>query len=240
MFVTVWILYATDRLLDARVLDSRSSPDARAQIEERHRFHHRHRRAFLAAIGVCAIALAILLPQLLPHALRLYALLAALLLAYFLLIHTRLSAERRLPKELAVGIFFPAAVFIPTVARRPDLRLALLPYALAFAAVCTLNCLFLYAWEHSDRAGAHWTTRFAIRHLWPITSAVIVLSLALSVPIAASPAVHPSALALASALSAIFLLLLDTFRHRILPIHLRAAADLALLTPVLFAALRRA
>lgn len=234
MFVTVWILYAADRLLDARVLDSPSS-QAHSQIEERHRFHHRHKRAFLSAIGICSIALAVMLPRLLPEALRLYALLAALLVAYFLLIHTRISAERRLPKELAVGIFFPAAVFIPTIARRPDLRLTLLPYALAFAAVCTLNCLFLYAWEHADHAGAHWTTRFATRHLRTIAAAIIVLSLVLSIPSAANRGIHPSALALPCAASTLLLVLFHRYRRRILPVHLRAAADLTLLTPIAFA-----
>jgi len=41
------------------------------------------------------------------------------------------------------------------------------------AAVCTLNCLFLYAWEHpAPRSQAHWTTRWATGHLPVLTLAI--------------------------------------------------------------------
>jgi len=223
MFLAVWILYVADRLLDARSLDSHTRPP---DLEERHRFHHRHRRAFLIGIVVAACALAILLRTLDPHALRLYTLLATLLAAYFLLIHARADSAHRLPKELAVGIFFPAAVFIPTVARLPQLRLGLLPIALLLAATCSLNCLFLYAWEHPvDRTHAHWSTRWATQHLATITFTIATLS-----------AVHCllSTRLLSSCIlaSSLFLLALHHLRHRLAPIHLRALADLVLLTPL--------
>ena len=136
--------------------------------------------ALLACMIVSACALTILLRHIDVHALRLYTLLATLLAAYFLLIHARPDSAHRFPKELAVGIFFPAAVFIPTVARLPQLRLDLLPFAILLAALCSLNCLFLYAWEHPhDRAQAHSSTRWATRHLVPLTCTIAALSLAL-------------------------------------------------------------
>lgn len=231
MFLAVWMLYATDRLLDARLLDTNTAaPD----IEERHRFHHRHKSSFLIGILCASVALAMLLRYLDPAALRLYALLACLLFAYFFLIHIYRSPTHRLPKELAVGLFFPAAVFIPTVARAPYLRLALAPSALLFAAVCTLNCLYLYAWEHpGSRESAHWTTRFATQHL----RALSILT-ALAACLVGAVQVHIEGsrplvlLALASGLSATLLLFLHAQRYRLSPIRLRAAADLALLTPL--------
>lgn len=231
MFLAVWMIYAADRLLDARLLES--SP--RSGIEARHLFHHHHRSRFLSAILISALALAYLLHRVDYRALHLYALLATLLSVWMLLIHARPLSDtvaHRLPKELAVGIIFPAAVFIPTIARLPALRFDLFPSALLFACVCTLNCLYLYAWEHpAPRLEAHWTTRWATTHLTRI--ALVILSLStLATTLGLAHHNLPAGLpALACALSTGSLLLLDVFRLRISALHLRAAADLVLLTP---------
>lgn len=272
MFLAVWIIYAADRLLDARSLDPHSpaarsldprSPAARlpdprspavrrgpdiappescpGDLELRHRFHHRHRSQFFIAILLATVALVVLLSGIDPRSLHLYALLAALLGVWMLLIHARpvpSGTTRRLPKELAVGLFFPAAVFIPTVARMPSLRPLLLPAALLFACVCTLNCLYLYAWEHpAPRLHAHWTTRWATRHLTPIAGSILLLSilttlLAATHPAALNPAAPSTLPAAACGLSAAALLLLDALRCRLSRIHLRASADLVLLMPL--------
>jgi hypothetical protein len=222
MFVGVWMLYAADRLLDAL------SP---TELEERHRFHHRHRAAFLSLISFCALALAFLLLRLDPRALKLYSLLATLLAGWLLLVHARPSASvRRLPKEFAVGIFFSAAVFIPTVARMPTLRLDLLPPAALFAAVCTFNCLCIYAWEHADpRLQAHWTTRWATSHLGELGGLIVALAVA---AVLINPQTYMRLPAAACALSTALLLFLNWKQHRFSPVHLRAAADVALLTPI--------
>jgi hypothetical protein len=173
---------------------------------------------------------------------RLYTLLATLLGAWFLIIHARPlpgDGAHRLPKELAVGIFFPAAVFIPTVARLPQLRLDLLPIALLLAATCSLNCLFLYAWEHPrHRAQAHSSTRWATHHLVALTATVAALSLLLiltSSLFAPSAQLHRGTTILTSCIlaSSLLLLLLHRLRNRIAAVHLRALADLVLLTPLI-------
>jgi hypothetical protein len=284
MFLAVWTIYAADRLLDARtpLLESRfpesriSSPD----LETRHRFHHAHRAAFVTFIVLSSIALATLLHRIDPRSLHTYALLATLLAAWMFLIHSQplliqsqpllihsrpvpYSPASRLPKELAVGIFFPAAVFIPTLARTTPIpaaihflgsaatwiRPSLLPSALLFAAVCTLNCLCLYAWEHPTPRNqdlprtdelprtdapphqhAHWTTRWATTHLTTIALVILAASTIASVS-RALPIALP---ALACSLSTAALFALNLYRRRLSPIHLRATADLVLLTPLLF------
>lgn len=242
MFIAVWIIYAADRLLDARQLDSPVSnlpPTARHadhDLEVRHRFHHRYRSRFFAAILLGAATLLYLLYRINLRSLHLYVLLATLLSVWMLLIHARpipSGFTRRLPKELAVGIFFPAAVFVPTVARMPSLRPVLLPAAALFAFVCTLNCLYLYAWEHpSPRLHAHWTTRWATRHLTPIAWSALLLAVLTSI-LAAIGIAAPSGLpAAACSLSAAALILLNALRFRLTPVHLRASADLVLLTPL--------
>ena len=240
MFVAVWMIYAADRLLDGRELSSGNwqtgtlATVSEHALEARHYFHHRHYRGFLAGIVTGSAALTVLLPRLDPRALQLYALLAALLAAWMLLIHVWPLAGNtpRLPKEFAVGVFFSAAVFIPTVARAPALRAALLPDALLAAAACTLNCLFLYAWEHPGApTQAHWTTRWSTRHLPQLAITIAALALLAAWLLRERSLSKP---ALACALSALLLLLLHAQRRRLSSIHLRACADLTLLTPLLF------
>jgi hypothetical protein len=242
MAVAVWMLYAADRLMDARLMNAGALINTpfphEEDLEARHYFHHQHRTAFLTGILLAALALAVLLPRLEPSALHLYLILGGLLAGYFILIHaaTPPAAKKtahRLPKEIAVGIFFASAIFIPTIARRPDLRLALLPPAILFAALCSLNCLFIYAWEHprpNPSHPAHATTRLALRHLHFLATGIPVFAAALVCLTKINQASW--SIPIACALSAALLLLLH-HRHRdIAPIILRAAADLALLTPL--------
>ena len=233
MFLAVWILYAADRLLDARCLGqvpTLASQRAAAALELRHIFHHRYRRWFLPTIVLAAAVLLALLPSLPFSALRLYILEGALLLGWLAIVHgTRLAA--RVPKEFVVGAFFAAAVFIPSVARHPELRIALLPDALLFAALCTLNCLFIHAWESDEPATApiNPVIAFAAKHLTALSSIAIATAILLArtspVPLRATPIASFTATAL--------LLALHCTRARLSRTALRAAADIALLTPLL-------
>jgi hypothetical protein len=237
MAVAVWMLYAADRLMDARLLDA--NPTQHEDLEARHYFHHRHRKTFLTGILLASIALAALLPRLEAKAIHLYLILGGLVSGYFILIHAtsgttaQQKVAHRLPKEIAVGLCFAAATFIPTVARRPDLRLPLFPSALLFATLCSLNCLFIYAWEHEDHNAnrpTHTITRLALHNLPSLTILLALSSTALSLFDHHAPQSIPCAIAI----SATFLLLLHNHRHTIARTTLRAAADLALATPILF------
>jgi len=229
MFVAVWMLYAADRLLDAWPLAEDSKP---AELEARHRFHHKHRKGFLCGIVTAALALAVLLPRMDVAALHLYCLLSALLAAWLLLIHllpARGADAHRLPKELAVGMCFPAAVFIPTVSRTTLPVHTLLRSAIFLGMVCTLNCLVIYAWEHPDLRRSSWSTRWAAQRLRTLTAAVTAAAI-----VAAwlgHGALRP--IAAACALSAALIGILNLQRAKMNPVNLRAAADLSLLTPVL-------
>jgi hypothetical protein len=232
MFIAVWMLYAADRLLDARLLDSQARQEQ--HLEARHYFHHRHRALFLAGILLASVALAPLLLRLSTEAVHLYLILGGLLFGYFILIHATRSAHR-LPKEIAVGIFFAAATFIPTVARQPELRLVLLPSAVLLATLCSLNCLFIYAWEHAPERTSpfadhptHASTRLALRHL-PLLAMVISVT---GIALALFNHRAPWPIAFATTVSAALLLVLNHRRQHIASLSLRAAADLVLLTPL--------
>ncbi len=228
MGLAVWMLYAADRLLDARLAS------ADADLERRHYFHRDRQRQFLAGIVSASLALGLLLPGLAAESIHLYLILGAMLFAYFILIHagsTSLDDQpRRMPKELAVGVFFSAATFIPTVARQPAIRLALLPAAFLFAFVCSLNCLFIYAWEHAAVVSiAHPATRLALGHLKELTIVAALFGCCFAVLSHGSWAVP-----LACTTAATLLMLLHLNRRHLDPTTLRAAADLCLLTPILF------
>ena len=226
MALAVWMLYAADRILDAQRHIQSQDAQRGNKLEARHLFHARHRTAFLIGIALAAIALAAILPTLAPAALRIYSALGILLAAYFILIHATRTGQR-LPKELAVGSFFSAAVFIPSIARSPQLRLALLPFALHLALVCWLNCIAIYAWENPTYTQAHATTRWAVAHLQSLAAFAIALAFTLI----RSPFHN---LALAAALSAATLLILHRNQRHLSRLNLRVLADAALLTPLLF------
>ena len=240
LFLAVWMLYASDRLLDARPLaGSLPSEQAAADLLERHHFHRRYHRAFLVVILGCGLILFVLLPTINRTTLGLYAVEGALLAGWLLLVHSRralLTGRKSLPKELAVGVFFPAAIFLPTLAQAPALGWELLPFALLFAAVCSLNCLFLYAWEHAgEPLHAHVTTRWAVGHLRSLALGTMAVSLLVCTGLRLTGGLLPLAkFALACGLAALGLLLLHRRHQDFEPLSLRVAADAALLTPLLF------
>ena len=226
MFVAVWLLYAGDRLLDTR-----PSMLSTQELEARHRFHARHRQAFVTGIAGAVVILSVLLPALPPAAIRLYLIEGSFLTGYFLLIHVARGSPR-LPKELAVGLFFAAATFIPTIASEPGLRFPMLVPAVLLIALCSFNCLFIYRWEHPVVGLASPPTRIALRHL-RVLSLLLFLG-ALTTASFQSPAARTIAGAIAASTTLLFAL--DVCRHRLGATTLRAAADLALLTPALFLA----
>jgi hypothetical protein len=227
MATSVWMLYAADRLLDGQGTQS-------DVLEARHHFHYRHRKSFLVGIAVGSILLALLLPRIPIEAIKLYLVLGGLVFGYFIAIHATGSAHR-LPKEIAVGICFAAAVFIPTVARQPNLRAALLVPALLFASLCSLNCLFIYEWEHPPRTARqqpHALTAAALRHLSRLASTIVAMSAGMAF---LDHHHSPWPICAAIALSALALMALHRRHKQYDALTLRASADLVLLTPALLA-----
>ncbi len=264
LFLAVWAIYIGDRILDANAFFSvgvagRASPrnlrraTRDGELQLRHHFHHRHGKAFTALLAGLMPVLGFLLFKLPLSTLLPEAVLAVLLAVWLLRVHGPMAHPhpRRLPKEFVVGLFFAAAVYLPacfSTAIRNSYKLSLLPGAALFAAVCTLNCLFLHLWEQPyelpdidpdtdpdidephDLARAHIVTRFATRRLVPIASATLLAS-ALYVSLTRSAPTR--GIPLACALSTALLLTLHANCHRFSPLRLRALADLVLLTPVL-------
>lgn len=216
-----WLFYVADRLLDAQ-----GGPGA--ELQERHRFHHRHRRLFLAAGVPVTLTLVVLIAHLPRSLLTAYAVLGLLSLLYLGAVH--LPALRRdaprapFPKELAVALLFAAAAALPGwdearrmaagMPRHHPLQL-LCPL---FAALCWLNCMAIEDWEHHRARG---------RVAWMAVLVAGAAGLCL-LELSSTPA---RGLALCAALSALLFLVVN--RSPLGAERRRIAADLVLLTPLL-------
>jgi hypothetical protein len=229
MLLAVWILYALDRLLDARTCSPR---------EARHDFHHRHRCAFQAAIGLAILTLVPLVLYLPRKMLYDYLALGFLLAIWYGIIH--IVAPRRstpLPKEIVTGIFFGLALSVPIAAGHGTEHGLALCAVLCTSAVATLNCLFIHRWEHPKPSArsVHPITLAGHHALYRLTALAVAVPAVLmhSLPASLMPILF------ATAVAATLLLLLDSVRHRCCRTTLRAAADLALLSPLLALGLLR-
>jgi hypothetical protein len=234
-----WLLYVADRILDGL----RERPGE--LLRERHRFHARHRTAFLVAASLLVVFLAwFVLTRMRPEARRDDAWIAAFALLYLFAVHRRTTSTHpnppRLPKELAVGILFAAATAVPAWSRLNAGaglgKAQLAPAIVFFATLCWINCVGIEKWEAGctpplARGNPHVTTHWASLHLRPIVTMIALFSLAAAV---LAPSRGLMAVYLAAFLSSGLLFALDTRSSRLSPLYLRIAADAALLTPLAF------
>lgn len=229
--LTVWIIYAGDRLLDIRSC-SPAVPNT-----ERHRFHRDHPRALSAAVVVSFIALAFTANRLNPALVRNGLVLTAIVGIYFFAVH--LLPNRTLqfcPKETAVGIVFAAGAALAPWSRLHEDGPFLLAVAL-FASLCVLNCAAIETWEWKQlgelpSGRPHVVTLWFSSHLRLIASLIAFAGLGLllfsSVPNVFAPII----------ISAIAFLWLDVERERLTISLLRVLADLPLLSPLLLLRIR--
>jgi hypothetical protein len=226
-----WLLYVADRILDG--LDQRR----RELLRERHHFHARHRTAFLWAASLLIVLLAwCVLTRMRPEALRDDLWIGVLAVLYFFAVHRRTTAMRsnapRLPKELAVAILFAAATAVPAWSRLGGhssvAKQQLAPAVVFFAVLCWINCVSIEKWESGN---LHPTTQWAGVHLRPIVTMIALFCVAAAL---LAPSRGLMAVYLAALFSSGLLFVLDARSARLSPLHLRIAADAALLTPLAF------
>jgi hypothetical protein len=221
-----WLFYVADRLLDARL-----SPES--TLKERHRFHERHWRWFLAIAVPVALALAVLVSRMPRSLIASYCVLGTLSLLYLGLVHLPARAHGRslryFPKEFAIALLFAAASALPAwdeawrrAAGMPRYHPLLILCPL-FAVLCWLNCVAIEDWEQQHQG-------HRVQWLAGLALAASCLSL---FGLVSQPARW---LAVAAALSAALFLLLD--RSPLKSAGRRIAADLALLTPLLLLVLK--
>jgi hypothetical protein len=236
--LAVWAVYVADRLLDARaqLVQTGAAPGGRKPegLRERHFFHWRHRHVLapMAGVAACAAALPILLY--LPAGMRGESLiLAAATLAYFVWVHglRRESPSRLLArmgiKELLVGVLFTAGCALPEMGQRPGG--AFLVAMGFFVLLAWLNCRAIEHWEAEPRG----SLQREMNRGRPLRGGSIVAAAGMLLAAAMAAEVRIALLLAAGAMSAAVLELLDRQQNRMQMLTLRAAADLALLTPIL-------
>jgi hypothetical protein len=218
--ICVWMIYASDHLLDLR----------RGPVySERHEFALRHASTIckvISAAFVVGLALVFKLPY---SIVRGGSLLSFAVLVYLLLVHTGTTFKRMLPKEVMVALIFAAGSSI-AVWSDPHKWQAAWPELSLFWALCLLNCVAVDTceWQRNPRRTSvpHPFTRWAGRHL---TSLSLILAATAFVALGASS--MPLALAVSAA--SIGLMVISRRGERWSPDSLRLIADGALLLPAL-------
>jgi len=204
LLLTVWLIYAADRTLDARKGDCHSP---------RHEFYRRHWKTLLP-VWCAALALAAWLAvEWLPARLFLRgAILLGVVAVYFGLVHL---GRRRWPKEAAVGVLF--ALGASLIAWNRVQTAADAATILLFSGLCWMNCVAIEKWETGD---AHWSPRVAAVLLGGIAGVLLYA--------------HRPMLGGAEMASAFAFVWLGRARPRLSADVVRVLADVALLSPVLF------
>jgi hypothetical protein len=234
-----WLVYVVDRILDG------TRGDSGTPLRHRHLFHVRHRDAFLTVAVAAGGALVwLIFARMSANARYEDAVLFSATLLYLVLVHKpRFCGINWLPKEITVGVVFAAATAVPAWSRLDSGRAALFPAVAIFAALCWLNCLAIERWEnlaptwqlHSPHARD--TTCRAAKHFRMVASALALLSgiliAALTFGSVSSNLRKTIPIYVATLTAALILALIDRHRGSFSRLHLRIAADLALLTPIL-------
>lgn len=224
--LTVWMIYATDRLLDVRG-SAKCVPNT-----ERHRFHHEHLRALSVAVVLSFLTLLLALWQLNPTLIRNGFGLAAIVVMYFSAVHLLPRQVLAIcPKEMAVGIVFATGAALAPWSRLHRTEPFILPVTL-FAMLCVLNCSAIESWEWKETGRStaqrpHWLTLWFSQHLRILSASIAAAAFVLLVIWKAHTIFAPVIV------SAIAFLWLDMERERLTMSMVRVLADLTLLSPLL-------
>ena len=227
LFLTAWLIYAADRLADAiclRPLDPKSL---------RHEFCLRHRRLWLVAIVLIALADAGIALALLEPALFRPGLVLGVVATLYLVINYWFNQVwQTVPiKECLVGSLFAAGTLFAPAVRISSITSTFLMAGFLFAILCSLNCVSIAVWERDldDQQGkrsiaTRWAGAAGLAQWTPLILAAMGVVMAF---------LHPArrALFVSLAASAVFLSCLHFASIR--RDERTALADLVLLTPYL-------
>jgi hypothetical protein len=208
LFLTVWLIYVADRLLDTR---------AKWPVTPRHAFYRRNFRSVLAVwISVLSGTAALVLWGLAdPVLVRGVAMLGAVLL-YLSAVHWLPSSAAWVGlKEAAVAVLFALGSSLPAWGQIRSAHDAMT--VVLFSLLCWLNCMAIEQWENGLK-------RLPVAAIAAIIAVAGLLLLYRDRPV----------LAAAESVSLFALVLLDGVHHKLSRDALRVLADVALLTPLVF------
>jgi hypothetical protein len=205
LVLAVWLIYAADRVLDARDETSR---------QPRHEFYRRHWRAVLPMWTAILLLSGWLAWTRLPSPMFERGLLLLIAVALYLMaVHV---SRRPWPKEAAVAILFALGASLAiwgNIHSVADVATIFL-----FCCLCWINCVAISQWEHGNASR------------WPIGAAALSVAAASLILVPE----HRPVLGAAEAASALAFLALDRGRRHLSADAVRVLADAALLTPIFF------
>ena len=229
LFLTAWSIYLADRLADSQSLP------ANGPRSLRHEFCLRYRRVWIGGLMVIVATDAVIIwrnigmETLIPG-----AIIGTLVLVHLVLNYSLGGAWPPLPlKEFTTGFLFAAGTLVALFPVFRPITDPMVFTMLAFACLCTLNCLSIAHWER-ELDEAQGKVSFATRFPGP-THHLGKLSLALALGCGVMTIICREAAPIFECVgvSSFFLALLDSFRGRIARDQRTALADLVLLTPLL-------
>jgi len=239
LFLSVWVIYVSDRLLDGWTAKNRSA------LQNRHIFCEQHRTMLVALLIGAAAAIFWLTLNYLPRPEQAAGLkLGSLLALYMTCIHAaRGRVAKLLPKEITVGVLFAIGTTLPLWSRMTHISWEAFVEWSFFALLCSLNCLCIECWEHRLRGGALKTSAHSFARWGDLRITQMAAALAIAAfLICLAPAARGAFLFVLLAVlhAAVFLLLLNRYRTKLSPAALRVLADAALAIPPLLALAIRA
>jgi hypothetical protein len=209
LMLTVWLIYAADRVFDAWNESSRLP---------RHEFYRRHWRTVLPIwSAVLAFSGWLAWTRLSSSLFQQGVVVLAMVAVYFGAVHLTPAALRQAwPKEAAVAVLFALGASLAAwnqIRSAEDVETILL-----FSCLCWINCVAIEQWEGQKAGG------------WPIDMAAIGVAMAALILLHQ----HRPVLSAAETASALAFVFLDRARNRFTADALRVLADVALLSPILF------
>lgn len=233
LFLVVWSIYVFDRLFDAAMRTG--SPEL---LEERHRFHLKHKRAF-AIGGAIAMVVAIILTLIaLPMKIFSYALFGGVLvLCFFALSIFSSPKEGEIPiaKNVVAGLSFAYGTAVAAHVQAGLGWFDVIREVLCFAVLCIVNITAVDLWarvKNPDRE-ARADTDLAITLPLAVLACAAVIFAVQDHDTTTRPFYY--AILTASAL----LYILNRMRWKFSPTAQRVLVDLAVLAPVLIVVVSR-
>jgi len=228
LFLTAWLIYLADRWADTYSLQEGGLRSLR------HEFCLNYRQIWISAVAVVALIDAWVIWRNLNAEIFLAgAAIGALASIYLVLNHSLGGAWRPLPlKELAIGFLFAAGTLVSLFPVRP-ITGSLVISGIAFAWLCTLNCINIAFWEREldqEQRKVSFATRYPNLHAH---LGKLEIAFALAFGLAAIIWRNAVPVLLCAGASSLLLALLHSFRERIARDQRVALADLVLLTPLL-------
>jgi hypothetical protein len=228
--LVVWIIYASDRLLDSTMHDGSSNA-----LAARHNFHRKHQRKFLFLIVLAALTALVMVITQLSSTIYSYAMIGGVMVIGFFILSAFTTKE---PDELpyAKNILAGASFAYGTAMIAYDytsFEMKEFIYSkelICFALLCILNISAIDLWEHADATSdveVKAVDELALTFPLTLLGAASIFFAARDESFATRPFFY------AVLTGAALLQILNRARNRFSMNSLRVLADVAMLVPVL-------